>query len=71
MTTQKEKILAVLREADGALVPTTRLVDICWRVAARIDDLRKDGYSIPDAEHIKGPIWGYRLNQPGQQKLPL
>ena len=66
----KTKILRALREADGALVPTTKLNAICWRYGARIYDLRRDGHNI-EGEHIEGPIWGFRLNLPGQQRLAL
>ena len=69
--TQKQRILSLLRDADGALVPTTKLNPICYRYSARIDDLRGDGHPIPDAEHIKGSIWGYRLIQPKQAELLL
>ena len=67
--TQKKKILALLKEAGGALVPTTNLNKIAWRYAARIGELQKDGHPIPPAEHMVGTIWGYRL-KPKQGELP-
>lgn len=44
--TQAERILAYIREF-GSITPLEAIRDIgCYRLSARISDLRKDGYNI-------------------------
>lgn len=67
---QKARILELLQ--DGNLHSTVEIMDRVYRIGedrgncnikARIDELRNEGNDIPKATHIKGTLYGYRLNK--------
>jgi len=45
-TTQKRKILRYLKTHSGITAADAVRLFRCWRLAARIYDLKKDGYEI-------------------------
>lgn len=54
--TKTKKILALLKEKRT--VTNFELNQICYRYAARIFELKADGYRIV-SNHITGPLWHY------------
>lgn len=54
--TQKERILMALRQYAATGVTNRYLNDICFRYAARINELRHEGHQI-EAAHAKGGLW--------------
>lgn len=68
-SSQKERLLDLLK--DGQPHDTREIMEKVYkiedekagncRIPSRISELRKDGYNIPDAHHVKGGVWGYRL----------
>ena len=49
MLTQKQRIINLL--SDGKWHDSIELHEICWRVAARLWDLRKEGYRFLKKPH--------------------
>lgn len=67
---QKARILELLQ--DGNVHSTVEIMNRVYRIGeergncnikARIHELRQEGHDIPEAIHIKGTLYGYRLNK--------
>lgn len=54
--TQKQRILNTLKDHYTTGVTNITLNSICFRYAARINDLRNDGYII-ESKKSKGSVW--------------
>ena len=68
-TTQRQRILQLLREREGGWVPSPELAAIALQYNARVLELRRQGYNIENkAQHVNGQVHGaFRLVLPKEQ----
>lgn len=68
--TQRDRILRLLKEREGAWVPVFEVAALACQYGARIKELRDAGYLIENKiEHRNGAVYSwFRLKQPKGQR---